>query len=351
MDELTITVKRALEAAQLRRVVSLHVLDQKARYGVQNLVGRSSAMQDIRNLILKVAGSQATMVLARGESGTGKDLIAKAIHAESARAGEPFVNITCTALQETLLESELFGHEKGSFTDAKALKKGLFELAHGGTVLLDEIGDMALALQGKLLRVLEEKAFKRIGGTRDIRVDVRVVASTNRELERLIEEKKFREDLYYRLNTITIDVPPLRQRREDVAPLAEHFLSHFSREFRKQVAGISEPVLHRLESYDWPGNVRELRNVIERAVLLGLTPTISTDDILLGRLSSSREHGNRLLSIPPSGMRFDELERDLVVQALERTGGNKTKAAKLLGMTRDKIHYRIEKYGLLGPKA
>ena len=351
LDELTLTVKRALEAAKLRRVVGLHVREQKARYGVQNLVGCSRAMDEVRSLILKVSKSQATMVLARGESGTGKDLVAKAIHAESSRVAEPFVNITCTALQETLLESELFGHEKGSFTDAKALKKGLFELANCGTVLMDEIGDMGLALQGKLLRVLEEKAFKRIGGTQDIRVDVRVIASTNRNLEQLIEQKRFREDLYYRLNVITIDMPPLRNRREDVAPLTAHFLKHFAHEFRKVEAGISRQAMEMLESYDWPGNVRELRNVIERAVLLGSGSEVSTEDILLGRPSAPQGLGHRLVSIPPQGLKFDNLEKDLVVQALERVRGNQTKAAELLGMTRDKIHYRMEKYGLIDPSS
>ena len=349
MDELTITVKRALETAQLRRVVRLQVLEQKNRYEVRNLVGLSKAMEDLRTLVLKIARSPATMVLVRGESGTGKDLIAKATHAESSRVDEPFVNITCTALQETLLESELFGHEKGSFTDAKALKKGLFEMAQGGTVLLDEIGDMGLALQGKLLRVLEERAFKRIGGIRDVLVDVRVIASTNRNLEQLIQKKKFREDLYYRLNAITIDVPPLRERREDVAPLAEHFLKRFALEFRNDANGISDQGLQKLEGYDWPGNVRELRNVIERAALLGERPTISADDILLGRPATLHDQNRPLLPLPKTGIKFDDLEKDLVVQALERAKGNQTKAAQLLGMTREKIHYRMEKYGLLGP--
>jgi transcriptional regulator with PAS, ATPase and Fis domain len=306
-------------------------------------------MEDVRTLVLKIAQSPAAMVLARGESGTGKDLIAKAIHAESSRVDEPFVNVTCTALQETLLESELFGHEKGSFTDAKALKKGLFEMAHLGTVLLDEIGDMGLTLQGKLLRVLEERAFKRLGGTRDVLVDVRVIASTNRNLELLIEEKKFREDLYYRLNAITIDVPPLRERREDIAPLADHFRKQFALEFRKDADGISDQALQKLEGYDWPGNVRELKNVIERATLLGARPTISPDDIILGRPAALHDQGSRLLPLPKTGIKFDDLEKDLVVQALERAEGNQTKAAQLLGMTREKIHYRMEKYGLLGP--
>lgn len=350
IDELEITVKRAIEAARHRRLVTLHVRENKTHYGVHNLVGRSKAMHGVRSLIAKVAQGETTTVLVRGESGTGKDLIAKAIHAESSRADKPFVNITCTALQDTLLESELFGHERGSFTDAKALKRGLLELADPGTILLDEIGDMSPALQGKLLRVLEEKTFRRIGGMQDIRVDVRVVASTHVDLERLVQESKFRKDLYYRLNAITIDVPPLRERRDDVAPLTNHFIEHFAREFRKQPPAISPPVLQKLESYDWPGNVRELRNVIERAVLLGTASTLSAEDIPLGRPATppEREPGRRLLSLPAGGIDLVALDRDLVIQALERTGGNKTKAAALLGLTRDKIHYRMQKYGLLG---
>jgi two-component system, NtrC family, response regulator AtoC len=331
--------------------VSLRVREDKALYGVQNLVGKSQAMHDVRTLIEKVARSQSAMVLVRGETGTGKDLIAKAIHAESARADKPFVNITCTALQDTLLESEFFGHERGSFTDAKALKKGLLELAQGGTVLLDEVGDMTPALQGKLLRVLEDKTFRRIGGMQDIHVDVRVIASTHVNLERLIGEKRFREDLYYRLNTITIDVPPLRERREDIGPLTDYFLKHFARELKKDIPGISDAALKKLRAYDWPGNVRELRNVIERAILLGITPTLSIDDIVLGRPVQAPAGGKHAITLPQGGIDLAELDRDLVVQALERAQGNQTKAAELLGLTRDKIHYRMQKYGLLEPGA
>ncbi|MBI3098731.1 MAG: sigma-54-dependent Fis family transcriptional regulator [Planctomycetes bacterium] len=351
MDELAITVKRALENSSLRREVRDHVREQKARFGVQNLVGKSKAMQDIISLIDKVSQSEATTVLVRGESGTGKDMVAKSIHYGSDRADKPFMNITCTALQDTLLESELFGHERGSFTDAKVQKKGLFELANGGTIFMDEIGDMSATLQAKLLRALEEKAFKRIGGTVDIRVDVRVIAATNQNLEKLIEEKKFREDLYYRLNIITINAPPLRDRREDVPLLVEHFLRHFAREFRKPVRDITQDALQKLQAYEWPGNVRELKNVVERAVLLGSGAVISADDISPGRASAAPEHDRRLLSLPYKGISFDDLEKDLVIQALERTGGNQTKAGELLGMTRDQIHYRMEKYKLLKSEA
>ncbi|HXG60069.1 MAG TPA: sigma-54 dependent transcriptional regulator [Planctomycetota bacterium] len=351
MDELALTVKRALEASTLRRMVAEQARERKAQFGAHTLVGRSKAMQEIAALVRKVAASQATTVLVRGESGTGKDVVAKAIHYESSRADRPFMNITCTALQDTLLESELFGHEKGAFTDAKAQKKGLFELADGGTVFLDEIGDMSATLQAKLLRVLEEKTFRRIGGTQDIRVDVRVIAATNRNLEKAIEEKSFREDLYYRLNVITLDLPPLRERREDIAPLVEHFLRHFGTDFRRGTLRVTPEALRKLEAYDWPGNVRELRNVVERAVLLGSGPDIGEDDVVVGRGAASPETGRRAFVLPPKGIRFDDLERDLVVQALERTGGNQTRAGELLGMTRDQIHYRMVKFGLVKGEA
>jgi len=348
MDELTITVKRALEASTLRREVKERVREEKVRFGIHNLVGKSKPMQEIGALVRKVSQSQASTVLIRGESGTGKDVIARAIHFESARADKPFMNITCTALQDTLLESELFGHEKGAFTDAKIQKKGLFELANNGTVFLDEIGDMSPTLQAKLLRALEERAFRRVGGSQDIKVDVRIIAATNRPLEKLIEEKKFREDLYYRLNIITVDVPPLRERREDVALLVDHFLKRFATEFRKTVTDVSSEALRKLECYEWPGNVRELKNVIERAVLLGSGPVVAADDLTMGRTTAAApEKDKKLFSLPAKGCKFDELEKDIVLQALERTGWNQTRAGELLGMTRDQIHYRMEKFGLL----
>jgi DNA-binding NtrC family response regulator len=348
LDELTITVKRALEASSLRREVTERVREEKARFGLHNLVGKSRPMQEIAGLVRKVSQSQASTVLIRGESGTGKDVIARAIHFESSRADKPFMNITCTALQETLLESELFGHEKGAFTDAKNQKKGLFELANFGTIFLDEIGDMSASLQAKLLRALEDRTFRRVGGSQDIKVDVRIIAATNRPLEKLIEEKKFREDLYYRLNIITVDILPLRERREDIPLLVDHFLKKFAVEFRKTVNDLSGEALRKLESYPWPGNVRELKNVIERAVLLGSGPVITADDVTLGRsVVAAPEKDKKLFSIPAKGFKFDELEKDIVLQALERTNGNQTKAGELLGMTRDQIHYRMEKFGLI----
>jgi two-component system, NtrC family, response regulator AtoC len=302
-------------------------------------------MRDVVDLIRRVSQSGASTILVRGESGTGKDVIAKAIHYESSRSEKPFMNITCTALQDTLLESELFGHERGSFTDAKMQKKGLFELANGGTIFLDEIGDMSPTLQSKLLRALEEKCFRRIGGTVDIKVDVRVIAATNKDLEKSIAEGRFREDLYYRLNIITITSPPLRSRKEDVPLLVEHFLKRFGEEFRKPARPLTKEAMDKLAGYDWPGNVRELKNSIERAVLLGSGTTIGAEDLVLGRQGPAvPDEGGRLLKLPARGLVLEDLERDLVQQALERTAGNQTRAADLLGISRDQIRYRMEKF-------
>ncbi|MCE9583834.1 MAG: sigma-54 dependent transcriptional regulator [Planctomycetes bacterium] len=349
MDELSLTVRRALETSSLKREVRAHVSERRSACGVHNLVGTSKSMRDVIELVRRVSQSGASTVLVRGESGTGKDVIAKSIHYESARSEKPFMNITCTALQDTLLESELFGHEKGSFTDAKMQKKGLFELANGGTIFLDEIGDMSPSLQSKVLRSLEEKSFRRIGGIQDIKVDVRVIAATNKDLEKAIAEGRFREDLYYRLNIITINVPPLRARKEDVPLLVQHFVTRFAEEFRKDIKEVTKEAMDKLTSYDWPGNVRELKNSIERAVLLGSGNVIGVDDIALGRQGpiGSADEGARLLKLPSKGLVLEDVEKDLVVQALERTAGNQTRAADLLGITRDQIRYRMEKFGLM----
>lgn len=350
MDILALTVRRVLSTTGLERRLRAEVQAQKRRFGLTNLVGVSNAMARIRDLVRRVAASESTTVLLLGESGVGKDMVARAIHYESDRVDMPFMNVTCTALPETLLDSELFGYEKGAFTDAREQKKGLFEIANGGTVFLDEIGDMSPALQAKLLRVLEDKAFKRIGGTTDITVDVRIIAATNRDLEHAIEQKSFREDLYYRLSILPIVIPPLRERMEDVPVLAEHFLQEFNREFHRQPKKFSPDALKKLCNYGWPGNVRELRNVIERAMLLGTGEFIHPDDILLGRhVISPRGHGSDyIVRLPVQGCVLWQIERDLIRQALERTGGVQTQAAKLVGLTRDQIRYKMEKYGI-GP--
>jgi DNA-binding NtrC family response regulator len=344
MDEIVVVAARALEAARLRREVGEAHRAMRERHGIQNIIARSAAMQEIVRLVRKVARSEATTVLLRGESGTGKDMIARAIHYEGPRADRPFLNITCTALPETLLESELFGHEKGAFTDAKTQKRGLFELADGGTVFLDEIGDMPGALQAKVLRVLEEKSFRRVGGVEDIRVDVRIIAATNRDLEALMRESRFREDLYYRLNIIPITIPPLRERPEDIEVLAEHFFRHYTREFRKALRGISQEAMAMLRRHPWPGNVRELRNVLERAVLLSAGPEVTPEDLLLERAPASAPE--QIVRLPPGGILLDEVEKSLLIQALERSGGNQTRAGELLGLSRDQIRYRVEKFGL-----
>ncbi len=315
----------------------------RLRLGLDDIVGESRPMKAVKKLLKRIASSPSSTVLITGESGTGKDLAAKIIHATSARAAGPFMNITCSALPDSLLESELFGHEKGAFTDARQQKKGLFELAQGGTLFLDEIGEMSLVLQAKLLRFLEEKAFRRVGGGRDLRVDVRVVAATNRDLRRAVRESRFREDLFYRLQVLELELPPLRQRAGDIPVLARLFMERYRAEFRKHVVGISAAALALLEAHRWPGNVRELRNAVERALLLAESAELGPEDFAaLGHAEAAGE----MHRLPPGGVRFEDLERDLVAQALEQTGWNKAAAAALLGVNRDWVRYRIERYGL-----
>jgi len=341
LDEVTLLVEKALETGQLRREVRDLRSSQGRAYGLDAIVGESPAMTTIKSLIGRVAGSPASTVLLTGETGTGKDLAAKAIHFNSDRSAKPFVNITCSALPEHLLESELFGHERGAFTDARQLKRGLFETADGGTIFLDEIGDMMPGLQSKLLRFLEEKTFKRVGGLNDIRVDVRVVAATNRDLEQDVQAGKFREDLFYRLQVMPIVLPPLRARRGDVLLLAGHYVDRFNREFRKRVRGLSPAAEKVLEQHAWPGNVRELRNAIERAMLLVERDRLEAEDFSLRRTAAPAE-----FQLPAEGVDLEDVERQLLVQALERAGGNQTQAAHLLGINRDQVRYRIEKFGL-----
>ncbi|MFQ5883438.1 MAG: sigma-54-dependent transcriptional regulator, partial [Candidatus Methylomirabilales bacterium] len=265
VDETRVIIRKALETLELKKEVVQLRREHKERFGPEDIIGVSEEIGEVLDLVKRIAQSDATTVLIEGESGTGKELVAKAIHAQSARAKKPFMTINCTALPDTLVESELFGHEKGAFTDAKFPKKGLLELADGGTVLLDEVGDMHPPTQAKLLRVMEEKSFKRLGGTRDIHVDVRIIATTNRELSQQVSEGAFREDLYYRLKVVPIFIPPLRERPEDILPLAKHFVDRYTREFRRHVTGLSPEAVVLLLRYRWPGNVRELRNAIERA--------------------------------------------------------------------------------------
>jgi transcriptional regulator with PAS, ATPase and Fis domain len=301
-------------------------------------------MQSLKAMLQRVASSPASTVLLMGESGTGKDLAAKIVHYNSDRAARPFMNITCSALPDALLESELFGHERGAFTDARQQKTGLLESADGGTVFLDEIGEMVPALQAKLLRFLEEKAFKRVGGAADIRVDVRVIAATNRNLEEAVQQGKFREDLYYRLNVLQITMPPLRDHAADIPLLLNFYVDVFNREFRKQVRGATEDALALLRAYRWPGNIRELRNAVERAMLLADGDWLAPEHFPIN--VSRRAAPGGLMELPDEGVNLETVERTLVVQALTRTGWNQTKAAALLGLNRDQIRYRVEKFGL-----
>ncbi|MBM3751366.1 MAG: sigma-54-dependent Fis family transcriptional regulator [Acidimicrobiia bacterium] len=348
LDDVALRVDRALETTRLRRELRTLRTGLARPFSPASVIGESEPMQRIKTLVRKVATSPGSTVLITGESGTGKDLIAKVIHYSSNRAARPFLNITCSALPETLLESELFGHERGAFTDARQQKRGLLEQADDGTVFLDEIGEMTPALQAKLLRFLEEKTFRRVGGMADVHVDVRVVAATNRQLEEALRSGKFRDDLYYRLNVLRIEVPPLRERGEDVALLAQHFVESFAKEFKRRVPGLSAEAVRRLETHGWPGNVRELRNLVERAVLLTEDGTLQPADFgTIGTpIPTPGAEVETPFTLPPQGVNLEDVERSLVEQALERSGGNQTRAATLLGLHRDQIRYRIEKFGL-----
>jgi two-component system, NtrC family, response regulator AtoC len=365
-EELSITLQNALEAGSLRDEVESLRDEVRRRAGYHDVIGESRKITELMKFVYKVASSAATTILIQGESGTGKDLVAKAIHYRSSRAERPFVAINCSAIPETLMEAELLGHEKGAFTDAKALKKGLFEIADGGTLFLDEIGELSPLLQAKLLRVLEDQMIRRVGGVRDIQVDVRVIAASNRDLEREVREGRFRQDLYYRLAIISIFLPALRERKEDIAPLVSFFVSHYNRKFRKSVQGITEETRRLLMNYDWPGNVRELKNALERAMILEDGNLLRPDDlpfsVASGRsgavveesqMSSPPETqstpGKRRLPplfIPEGGTSLEDVEHALVELALQQSHGNQIKAAKLLSISRDALRYKMKKFGL-----
>ena len=345
LDEVSMEVDKALETSRLRREVRTLRSNQGQHHGFDAIIGDSPALVAVKALLGKVATSPASTVLLTGETGTGKDLIAKTIHYNSDRASRPFVNITCSAIPEPLLESELFGHERGAFTDARQQKRGLLETADGGTVFLDEIGEMMPGLQAKLLRFLEERTFKRVGGLADIRVDVRVIAATNRDLEQEVKAGRFREDLFYRLQVMPIALPPLRERPGDIRVLAEYYIERYNREFRKHIRGLAPDAVDVLEHYRWPGNVRELRNTIERAMLLATHERLTREDFSM----LSRSGPTSQFTLPPEGVHLEEVERQLLVQALERCGGNQTHAGELLGINRDQVRYRIEKFGLVRP--
>ncbi len=349
LDELAIVIKKALETSELRREVAHLRSEQSSKYGISNIIGSSRHMTNVLTMVKKVAHSDAGTIMIQGESGTGKELIAKAVHYESARADKPFMAINCAAVPSTLLESELMGHEKGAFTDAKAQKKGLFELSDGGTLFLDEIGDMELGMQAKLLRVLEERSFRRVGGTKDVKVDVRIISATNKDLLKAIEDGTFRADLYYRIQVIPIYLPPLRERRDDIITLVEHFIAHFNREFGKNVKTISKMAEKFLTEYNWPGNIRELKNVIERAIILENEETLLLEHLPQEIVAKSGGGGGSPMSfnLPAEGLDIEDVERELIRQALEVTEGNQSKAAKKLNLGIDAFRYRMKKFGFL----
>ena len=362
-DELHITIKNALEATSLRTEVQALRGEVRRVAGYDSVVSVSPKMTELMNFVRKVASSEATTILIQGESGTGKDLIAKAIHYESSRHEKPFVAINCSAIPETLMEAELFGHEKGAFTDAKQMKKGLFEVADGGTLFLDEIGELSPLLQAKLLRVLEDQVIRRVGGIRDMQVDVRVIAASNRDLEKAVREGQFRQDLYYRLAIIAIFIPPLRDRKEDILPLVEFFIDRYNRRFRKQIRGITDDTRYLILSHNWPGNVRELKNTIERGMILEeelyLRPVylpFSVGDSggrTLFERTSPADGGRTLpngrtlprLYIPEGGTSLEEVEHFMIELAMSRTNQNQTNAAKLLDISRDALRYKLKKFG------
>jgi DNA-binding NtrC family response regulator len=348
-DEVRVAVEKAREDLKLRREVTRIRRAQRRKFGLENLVGVSPHMREVRELIARVGESNATTVLIEGENGTGKELAARAIHFGSSRANQPFMGINCSAIPDALIESELFGHERGAFTDAKNTKKGLFELADGGTVLLDEVGDMQPPLQAKLLRVLESREFQRVGGTQNITVDVRVIAATNKNLEAAVAAGEFRQDLYYRLKVISLRMPSLREQAEDIPLLAEHYLTRFGEEFNKPIKKLSPEAAKMLSQYAWPGNVRELRNVIERLVILERANVVLPEHLPAELRLGTRSNGRSLVQLPAGGVALTEVERELVYQAMERTCGNQCHAAELLGIERDALRRRLIKYGYLAP--
>jgi DNA-binding NtrC family response regulator len=357
IDRLILNLDRALESQKLWLELA-HLRKQRLlRFGFDFVVGRSRAMQEMMRVVENLARSNTTTVLIEGESGTGKELVANLIHGLSTRRDEPFMEINCGSLPEELLESELFGHERGAFTDAKAQKRGLLELADRGTVFLDEVGEMSLTTQVKLLRVIERMTFKRVGGTQDISVNLRVISATNRDLAQTVRSGRFREDLYYRLKVVPVRVPPLRERREDIELLAKHFLHQYNGTFSKSFEGISDEALAAMQAYAWPGNVRELKNVMERAVLLFDGDAILPEHLSMGELAGGRR--NEVLraleealsgSLPENGIDFEGLicniESELVARALQQAGNNQSEAARLLGIKRDKLRYKIKAFDL-----
>ena len=354
-NEFRVKVEKALKTRDLKRErdafkAQAEYLREEVEHHFGEIVGKSAAMREIYESIRKVAEANSS-VYVYGESGTGKELIARAIHRESTRSGGPFIKVNCSSLAEGLLESELFGHEKGAFTGAIRERKGRFELAHEGTLFLDEISDIPLSTQVKLLRVLQEKEIERVGGERTITVDVRIISATNRDLAPMVERGEFREDLFYRLHIIPIEVPPLRDRKEDILPLVTHFIHTIAAEMAKPIVGITDEAMALLMRYDWPGNIRELENMIERAIVLCEGERLDAQLFPINERKGPRTNSATTLNVPAAGAitldnALESIERAMIEDALEKSGGVKTKTAELLGIKTSALYYKLEKYGL-----
>jgi DNA-binding NtrC family response regulator len=350
-SKLKNAIKNALETASLKKEVAYYREKEKKQFEPFQFVAQSKPMKQVFEMVKKIAESEATIILLQGESGTGKDLLSQTIHQLSRRNRSAYLAINCSAIPENLLESELFGYEKGAFTDAKQRKKGLVELAEGGTLFLDEISTLNLHLQAKLLRFLETQIFKRVGGLKDIEVDIRVIAATNQDLEIACENGEFRKDLYYRLNVCPVFIPPLRERKCDIIPLAQQFISHYNSKFRKDIQSISPDAEKLFMEYDWPGNVRELKNAVERAMIFEEESLITTQNLpipLNKNPMESSDHSPR--KFMKRGLSLEEMEKELLKEALKKAGGNQSQAAKLLKTTRDTLRYKMKKYGLNNPR-
>jgi len=344
MAEMRLVISKELDVQRVRDENRSLKEALGKRYHYQNIIARSARMQEVLAIVERVAATNSTVLLG-GESGVGKDLIARAIHQNSRRASGPFIKINSTAIPDTLLESELFGYERGAFTGANASKPGKFELADKGTLFLDEIGDVPAPTQVKLLRVLQEREFERLGGTKTLKVDVRLIAATNKDLRAALEQGTFREDLYYRLNVVPIDIPPLREHKEDIPDLVNHFLVRFNHENGRRVENITPAALKTLMEYHWPGNVRQLENTIERAVALSRSPVIDVDAIQLDS-GGHRNHSSTSAPILPEGMTLEQWEDEMIREALRRASGNKSQAARMLGLSRNALRYRLGRMGL-----
>ncbi|MEA3469670.1 MAG: sigma-54 dependent transcriptional regulator [Thermodesulfobacteriota bacterium] len=362
LDDIKDLVEQCFIKSQITQNANSFSRKQRKKHEFDTLIGNSPGIINVFKMINVCAKTDAKIVTIHGESGTGKQLVAHAIHVHSSRSDAPFIEINCAAIPENLLENELFGHEKGAFTDAVRTYKGIFEAAEGGTVFLDEIGDMPLIMQTKILKLLDSRQFRRLGGTRDIEANVRIITATHQDLEQLVTEDKFRKDLFFRLNVMPISIPPLKDRKEDISTLANYFIQRLNEEYGSTTQGITPEAIEHLQSYSWPGNVRELRNSIERAMMLEQSPMLSSRYFDLAINSQTQQHGtesddtitnspqtpqnNVFFTLPPEGISIAEVEKELITQALDRFDGNQTQAAKCLCMSRDTLRYRLKKHGI-----